>query len=115
MKALRIVLAILAGASVLLLVVAVIAIRSFDLNDYKDEITAFVQERTGRTLTIEENIEFSLFPWFAVETGGVTLSDDPDFGDRSFVTVDTLSARVASGPCSSAASKWVASSSTAST
>ncbi|HEY5666830.1 MAG TPA: AsmA family protein, partial [Gammaproteobacteria bacterium] len=94
MKALRIVLAILAGASVLLLVVAVIAIRSFDLNDYKDEITAFVQERTGRTLTIEENIEFSLFPWFAVETGGVTLSDDPDFGDRSFVTVDTLSARV---------------------
>lgn len=94
MKALRIVLAVLAGAIVLLLVVAIIAIRSFDLNDYKDEITAFVQERTGRTLTIDENIEFSLFPWFAVETGGVALSDDPDFGDRSFVTVDTLSARV---------------------
>lgn len=94
MKALRIVLAVLAGALVLLVIVAIIAIQSFDLNDYKDEITAFVQQETGRTLTIDENIEFSLFPWFAVETGGVSLSDDPDFGDRSFVTVDSLSARV---------------------
>jgi len=94
MKALRIVLAILTGAVVLLIIVAVIAVQSFDLNDYKDEITAYVQERTGRTLTIDENIEFSLFPWFAVETGNVSLTDDPDFGDRSFVTVDSLSARV---------------------
>ena len=94
MKALRIVLAVLAGAVVLLVIVAVIVVRSFDLNDYKDEVTAYVQERTGRTLAIDDNIEFSLFPWFAVETGGVSLSDDPEFGDRSFVTVDSLSARV---------------------
>jgi uncharacterized protein involved in outer membrane biogenesis len=94
MKALRIVLAVLAGVLVLLVIVAVIVVRSFDLNDYKDEIAAYVQERTGRTLTIDGNIEFSLFPWFAVETGGVSLSDDPAFGDRSFVTVDSLSARV---------------------
>ena len=94
MKALRIVLAILTGAIVLLIIVAVIAVQSFDLNDYKDEITASVQERTGRILTIDDSIEFSLFPWFAVETGGVSLTDDPDFGDRSFVTIDSLSARV---------------------
>lgn len=94
MKALRIVLAVLAGAIVLLFIAAVIIVRSFDLNDYKDEITAFVQERTGRTLAIDDDIEFSLFPWFAVETGGVSLGDDPAFADRSFVTVDSLSARV---------------------
>ncbi|HUF73624.1 MAG TPA: AsmA family protein [Gammaproteobacteria bacterium] len=94
MKALRIVLAVLAGAVVLLFIVAVIVVRSFDLNDYKDEITAYVADRTGRTLAIDDDIEFSLFPWFAVETGGVSLSDDPAFGDRSFVTVDSLSARV---------------------
>ena len=94
MKALRIFLYVLSGVIVVALVAAIIVIRSFDLNDYKDEITAYVQERTGRILTIDENIEFSLFPWFAVETGGVSLSDDPDFADRSFVTVDSLSARV---------------------
>ena len=94
MKALRTALYVLTGLIVVLVVAAVILIRSFDLNDYKDEITAYVQDRTGRTLTIDENIEFSLFPWFAVETGGVSLSDDPAFGDRSFATVDSLSARV---------------------
>jgi uncharacterized protein involved in outer membrane biogenesis len=94
MKALRIVLYALAGVVVLLIVAAVVIVRSFDLNDYKDEITAYVQDRTGRTLAIDDNIEFSLFPWFAVETGGVSLSDDPGFGDRSFATIDSLSARV---------------------
>jgi uncharacterized protein involved in outer membrane biogenesis len=94
MKALRIVLYVLTGLIVVLVVAAVIIVRSFDLNDYKDEITAYVQDRTGRTLTIGNNIEFSLFPWFAVETGDVSLSDDPRFGDRSFITIDSLSARV---------------------
>jgi AsmA protein len=94
MKALRVVLYFLTGLIVVILVAAVIAIRSFDLNDYKDEITAYVQDRTGRTLAMNEDIEFSLFPWFAVETGDVSLSDDPAFGDRSFVNIDSFSARV---------------------
>jgi len=94
MKALKIILAALGSVLVLLVIVAIVFIRTFDANDYKDEITAFVQERTGRTLTIDENIELSLFPWLAVETGGVSLSDDPAFGERSFFTIDELSARV---------------------
>lgn len=94
MKAVRIILAVLAGAIVLLIVVAVILVERFDPNDYKDAITAYVQERTGRTLSIDDDIELSLFPWFAVETGGLALSDDPAFGDRSFLSIDELSARV---------------------
>jgi uncharacterized protein involved in outer membrane biogenesis len=94
MKALRIMLAVLGAVLALVVIAAVIFIRSFDPNDYKDEITAFVQERTGRTLAISRDIELSLFPWFAVETGGVTLSDDPAFGARSIAAIDELSARV---------------------
>ena len=94
MKALRITAGVLGGLILLLIIVAVILVRSFDLNDYKDDISAYVEQRTGRTLAINENIEFSLFPWFAVETGGVTLSDAPEFGDRDFVTIDSFSARV---------------------
>ena len=94
MKALRIILLVVGGAAALLIVAAVILVRTFDPNEYKDEITAYVQERTGRTLAIAEDIELSLFPWFAIETGGVALGDDPAFGERGFVTVDELSARV---------------------
>lgn len=94
MKWLRILLAVVGAVLVLVVVAAVVLINRFDANDYKDEITAFVQERTGRTLGIEDEIELSLFPWFAVETGGITLSDDPAFGERSFIEIDSLSARV---------------------
>jgi AsmA protein len=94
MKALRITVVVLAGVLVIAIVAAVVLVRTFDPNDYKDELTAYVQERTGRSLTIAEDIELSLFPWLAVETGGVALSDDERFGERSFVTVEALSARV---------------------
>ena len=94
MKVLRITLAVLGAVVVLFVVVAVILVRTFDPNDYKDELTAYVQERTGRTLTIEDDIEWSLFPWLAIETGGITLTDDERFGDRSFVAIDEVSARV---------------------
>jgi AsmA protein len=94
MKALRIALAVLGGIIVIVVVAAIILVNTFDPNSIKDNLTAFVQERTGRRLDIEQDIELSLFPWFAVETGGVSLSDDPAFGERDFVRVDTLSARI---------------------
>lgn len=94
MKALRIGLVVLGAAILLLVVAAIVFVSTFDPNNFKDDLTAWVQDRTGRTLVIGEDIELSLFPWFAVETGDVELSDDPAFGDRSFLTVDELSARV---------------------
>jgi len=94
MKALRVILAVLGGVLALLIIAAIVFISRFDPNDYKDEITAFVQERTGRTLSIDREIGLSLFPWFAVETGGITLSDDPAFGDRDFAVIDELAVRV---------------------
>jgi AsmA protein len=94
MKALKIVLAVLGGIIVLVIVAAVIFIKTFDPNSLKDDLTALVQERTGRTLAIDDSIELSLFPWFAVETGGVSLSDNPDFGDRNLIAIDELSARI---------------------
>jgi AsmA protein len=94
MKILRIALAVLGGLVLVLIVAAVILINTFDPNSLKDDMTAWVQERTGRHLDIEQDIELSLFPWFAVETGGVSLSDDPAYGERNFVRIESLSARI---------------------
>jgi len=94
MKALRIILAVVGGLLLLVIVAAIIFVKTFDPNSLKDNLTAYVQERTGRTLSIGQDIELSLFPWFAVETGGVTLSDDPAFSAQDFVSIDSLSARI---------------------
>jgi len=94
MKALRIVLAVLGGIIVIVVIAAIILINTFDPNSLKDNLTAWVEENTGRRLNIEQDIELSLFPWFAVQTGGISLSDDPAFGQRDFVRIESMSARV---------------------
>src|SRR5262245_22394000 len=94
MKALRIVLAVLGGIIVLVVVAAIILINTFDPNSLKDNLQAWVEENTGRQLNIEQDIELSLFPWFAVQTGGISLSDDPAFGQRDFVRIESMSAGV---------------------
>ena len=94
MKALRIALAVLGALIVIVVIAAIILINTFDPNSLKDNLTAWVEERTGRRLNIEQDIELSLFPWFAVQTGGISLSDDPAFGQRDFVRIESMSARV---------------------
>lgn len=94
MKALRIVLAVVGGIILIVVIAAIILINTFDPNSLKDNLQTFVEERTGRRLNIEQDIELSLFPWFAVQTGGISLSDDPAFGQRDFVRIESMSARV---------------------
>jgi AsmA protein len=52
------------------------------------------EQRTGRELSINDDIELSLFPWFAIETGGITIGNAEGFGGQPFATIDELSARV---------------------
>ncbi len=85
-----------ATVSILLIVIVVgiVLILRFDPNDYKPQITALVEERTGRTLRIDEDIEWTLFPWLAIGTGGITLGNHPEFTDTDFATIESVSARV---------------------
>ena len=94
MRILKILAATLAAVIGLLIVAAVLLVTLFDPNDYKDSITAMAEQRTGRELSINDDIELSLFPWFAIETGGITIGNAEGFGDQPFATVDEVSARV---------------------
>lgn len=77
------------GAVVALVLIAVVALVAVvDPNTYRDEIAALVEQRTGRELVIEGDLELSFFPWLGVEAGGVRLSDAPGFGDEPFLAVE---------------------------
>jgi AsmA protein len=83
------------GVLVGLVVVAVVIIAlTFDPNDYKEYAQTWVEDRTGRSLNIDGDIELSVFPWLAVETGHVELGNAPGFGTEPFVSAQRVSARV---------------------
>lgn len=80
------------AAVVGLLVVVVLAVALlFDPNDYKDEIAARVEAATGRSLTIEGDLELGLFPWLSVDTGRILLGNAEGFGPEPFAEIDAAS------------------------
>ncbi len=82
------ILALVVGAIIVLFVVVAIAVSLlFDPNDYKDEITAAVQDATGRELTLDGDLELALFPSIRIAVGSATLSNAPGFGDEPMARI----------------------------
>src|SRR5688572_9887494 len=96
MRVAKIVLAAVAGVLALLVVAVAVVAWTFDPNDYKSVATDAFMARTGRTLTIDEDLRLTYFPWLAVQTGGVTIGSAPEFGGaaRPFATARRVAARV---------------------
>ncbi|MEM7765576.1 MAG: AsmA family protein [Pseudomonadota bacterium] len=93
-KLLRLVLAA-ASLVVLLLVIVVIAVTLFfDPNDYRDEIAEALSDATGRDVALAGDLSLSVFPWLAIETAGITVSDAPGFGDEPMFELGSASASV---------------------
>ncbi|MGF1613502.1 MAG: AsmA family protein [Gammaproteobacteria bacterium] len=75
--------------------VGAVLLATIDPNDYKDLIAGKVREATGRTLTIEGDIELSFFPWLGLELAETRLSNAAGFGDDPFAQVDGVRVSVA--------------------
>ena len=76
-------------------VIAVIVLRLFlNPNDYKDEISAWVEERSGRRLTLEGDLRLSFFPWVGLEIHQARLAQPAGFGEQSFLRVQVAQARL---------------------
>ena len=71
-----------------------------DPNDYKDEIAQQVQQKTGRTLTIDGDINLSVSLPLSVtlELGRIELSNAKGFADKPFARMDGASLYVAIWP-----------------
>ena len=81
-------LAVLFGVAALLLWVV------FDPDNVREELEAFVTERTGREFHIDDDLALTLFPWLGIETGVMLLGHAEGFGDGDFASVDSAVARV---------------------
>ena len=89
------ILAVVLGAVVLVIIAAVIIVPMVvDPNDYKDQIISAVKEQTGRDLTIDGDIELTVFPWVGVDTGVIELGNAPGFDGAVFARTEKVSARV---------------------
>lgn len=83
------------GILIILIVAAAIVIPMYvDPNDYKDEITALVEKRTGRELQIPGDLSITVFPWLGVKTGRLVFSNAEGFGDEPMVQAEGVEVRV---------------------
>lgn len=83
---------IVIGALVVLVIAIAVGVALlFDPNDYKDQITAAVANATGRELTLEGDLELSVFPTLSISLGPARLSNAEGFGDRPFAEIERAS------------------------
>jgi uncharacterized protein involved in outer membrane biogenesis len=94
MRALKVAAIVLAGVIGVFIIAAIALVALFDPNDYKGVAASYVQERTGRTLTVDEELSLDFFPWLALEAGGITVGNAAGFGDEPFARIASVSARV---------------------
>ena len=85
----------LAGILIVIVLGAIVLVPMFiDPNEQKDRIVSEVKQLTGRDLTISGDIGLSVIPWLGLDLNGLTLSNAPGFGDKSFAAVQRAKVRV---------------------
>lgn len=89
----------LAGALVLLLVLAGLLFSlTYDKEDLKAAIANEVYKQTGRELKIEGALDYSIFPWLAIDVSDLSLGNAPGFGDQPQAKIGSARAGVALMP-----------------
>lgn len=82
-------LGIVAGAGLALIVLVMIGlVLFFDPNDYKAEISAAVEQATGRQLTLEGDLELDVFPRLRITIGAAELANAAGFADEPFASIE---------------------------
>ena len=94
MKFLKKTILILWGFLAFVVIAAAIFIATFDVNQYKPFIIEQVKLQTGRDLSIQDEIQLSVFPWLGLEISNVTLSNAPGFGDLPYARINKLDVKI---------------------
>jgi len=83
----KILLGLVGAVVVLLILAAVLLPLIYDEDDLKQAIEAETRRQTGRDLSINGALDFSVFPWLAVEVSDLSLSNAEGFTDRPFARI----------------------------
>jgi AsmA protein len=87
---------IIAGAVIVLFIVALVAVAMLvDPNDYKDEIVAAAEKATGRKLTLDGDLDLAVFPSIRIAMGSASLSNAPGFGSAPMAKIGSAELEVA--------------------
>ena len=79
-------------AVVLLAVLAFVA--TFDANNYKPQIIEQVENATGRSFSIDGDINLSIFPWIGLKVENVALGNEKGFKAKNFAAIEQLDIKV---------------------
>ena len=87
----------------LALVVLVVAglgvfVARFDANNYKDQISAQVQARSGRVLVLDGPFTLALWPRIALKAGPLRLANAAGFGDEPLLSAEQIQVALATAP-----------------
>ena len=84
------------GACVLGLVVVagLLAPRFIDINAYKPRIEAMVSNQTGRSFSMGDDVDISLFPWVGVRLSDVKLGNPPGFSEPLMAQIQSFEVRL---------------------
>lgn len=98
MKAIKILLTLII-VGVIVIIGGVAAFVSFaDPNDFKATIAEKVKENTGRTLSLDGDLEWAFWPKIRLKAGPMSLSNAEGFGDEPFFAADEFQVAVATLP-----------------
>jgi AsmA protein len=86
---------ILGGLFLVLVVGAVIIIPQFvDVQKYKPKIEELVTQQTGRSFSMGDDIQLSVFPWVGVSLADLNLGNPKGFGAREMVSIKRFEVRL---------------------
>lgn len=85
----------IATAAALLVVIATVFVVSLDVEQYRDDVTAFVEARTGRRLSIDGDIGLKLSLVPTLDIKGVRFADAAWSQTDDIMTVERIEARLA--------------------
>ncbi len=66
----------------------------FDANDYKQDLSDYVKQNTGRSLTFKGDAKLMLYPAFGMRLGTMEFSNAAGFGSTPMLSVDEVSISV---------------------
>jgi AsmA protein len=82
------------AAIAFLVAIVVIFTLVFDANEYKQDLSDLVQEKTGRVLQFHGDVSLTVFPALGMKLGAMSFSNPPSFGVLPMIKVKEASISV---------------------